>query len=96
VHAWQFIRDSGVGQAATALDAALNDCRVKYQDVSATSEVVHGHPGRVLADLSARANLVVLGRHDGNGRLGPGPARVVHAVVSHARGPVATVPSPSA
>ena len=51
-----------------------------------------GHPGRVLADLSARADLVVLGRHDANGRLVPGPARVIHAVVSHAHGPVAIVP----
>jgi nucleotide-binding universal stress UspA family protein len=94
VHAWQFIRDSGgAEQAAAALEAALSDCRVKYQDVSATSEVVHGHPGRVLADLSARADLVVLGRHGGSARLVPGPARVVHAVVSHAHGPVATVPS---
>jgi nucleotide-binding universal stress UspA family protein len=55
--------------------------------------IVHGHSGRVLAGLSDRADLVVLGRHGTNGRMLPGPARIVHAVVSHAHGPVVTVPS---
>ncbi len=76
----------------SALDDLLDDWQCKYPDVHASGDVVHGHPGRVLADLSAKADLVVLGRHHPNGRLAPGPARVIHAVVSHAHGPVATVP----
>jgi hypothetical protein len=53
--------------------------------------VVHGYPGRALAGLSARADLVVLGRHAAH----HGPGAVIHAVLSHAHGPVVTVPSAS-
>ncbi len=96
VHAWQFPDSHAAEGAARKLDDLLNDCRSGYPDVDASRDVVHGHPGRVLADLSARADLVVLGRHSANGRLVPGPARVIHAVVSHAHGPVVTVPQQSA
>ena len=37
--------------------------RGKFPEVEAHGEVVHGHPGRILAGLSARSDLVVLGRH---------------------------------
>jgi nucleotide-binding universal stress UspA family protein len=82
-------------QAAGRLDDLLDDWRGQYPDVDASRDVVHGHPGRVLTDLSARADLVVLGRHGNGGRV-PGPARVIHAVVSHAHSPVVTVPQTSA
>jgi nucleotide-binding universal stress UspA family protein len=95
VHAWQFPDSRGADGAAGKLDDALNDCRGRYPDVEATHDVVHGHPGRVLADLSARASLVVLGRRSANGRLVPGPARVIHAVINHARGSIAVVPPQS-
>lgn len=75
------------------LEELLNDWRGKYPDVTASHDVVHGHPGRVLAALSARADLVVIGRHARHGRALPGPARVAHAVLNHAHGPVVTVPS---
>ena len=90
VHASQS-RDSLAAEQA-ALDDLLDDWQCKYPDVNASRDVVLGHPGRVLADLSAKADLVVLGRHHANNRLVPGPARVIHAVVSHAHGPVVTVP----
>jgi nucleotide-binding universal stress UspA family protein len=90
VHASQY-RDTLASEQA-ALDDLLDDWQCKYPDVNASGDVVHGHPGRVLADLSARADLVVLGRHDASDRLVPGPARVIHAVLSHAHGPVVTVP----
>src|ERR1700677_4234154 len=96
VHAWQFPDSRAAEGAAGRLDDVLNDCRGGYPDVDASRDVVHGHPGRVLADLSARAELVVLGRHNENSRLVPGPARVIHAVLSHARGSVAIVPEQSA
>ena len=95
VHAWQFPDSRAAEGAAGKLDDLLNDCRGRYPDVEASHDVVHGHPGRVLADLSARASLVVLGRRSANGRLGPGPARVIHAVINHAHGPVAVVPPQS-
>jgi nucleotide-binding universal stress UspA family protein len=102
VHAWQapyLAPEPGPGylpppdaagaEAAEALADLLATWQAKYPDVTASQDVVHGHPGRVLAGLSARADLVVLGRHGSHG-----VARVAHAVLSHARGPVATVPSP--
>ena len=58
-------------------------------DVPVSQDLVHGHPGRALAGLSARADLVVLGRRSAH----HGPGSVMHAVLSHAHGPVVTVPS---
>ena len=92
VHASRSGDSAAAERTAVELDELLDDWRIKYPDVNASRDVVIGHPGQALADLSARADLVVLGRHDANGRLMPGPARVIHAVVSHAHGPVVTVP----
>ena len=75
--------------AASQLAGLLDECRAKYPDVKVTHEVVHGHPGRALAGLSARADLVVIGRRPG----APGPGSVRHALLNHAHGPVAVVPS---
>jgi nucleotide-binding universal stress UspA family protein len=60
--------------------------------VSVSHEVTHGHPGRALVGLSARADLVVIGRNAGHHRL-PGPGSVRNAVLHHAHGPVVVVPS---
>jgi len=75
--------------AASQLASLLDECGAKYPDVTVTQEVVHGHPGRALVGLSARADLVVIGRRPG----APGPGSVRHALLNHAHGPVATVPS---
>jgi nucleotide-binding universal stress UspA family protein len=103
VHAWQAghsdllpnedpARGSHAGQADAArqLESLLAGWREKYPGVAVSQEVVHGHPGRALAGLSARAGLVVVGRHHPQ----HGPGRVVHAVLNHAHCPVATVPAP--
>jgi len=71
------------------LDQLLQDWRAKYPDVPVSQDIVHGHPGRTLAGLSATADLVVLGRRSGR----HGPGSVMHAVLNHAHGPVVTVPS---
>jgi nucleotide-binding universal stress UspA family protein len=104
VHAWHTPQTeiSRAGQMFTApeqraaaadagkhLAALLEEWRGKYPDVLVSQEVVHGHPGRALAGLSARADLVVVGRHSGH----QGPGSVRHAVLNHAHGPVAIVPS---
>ena len=84
--------ESGAQAAADAdsqLAGLLDECRAKYPDVKVTHEVVHGHPGRALAGLSARTDLVVIGRRPGT----PGPGSVRHALLNHAHGPVAIVPS---
>lgn len=79
-------------QAARQLESALAEWQAKYPDVQVSHDFVHAHPGRALAGLSARADLVVLGRHTTHGAL-PGPGAVRHAVLNHAHGPVVTVPS---
>jgi nucleotide-binding universal stress UspA family protein len=76
-------------ETAKRLEQLLDDWRAKYPDVPVSQELVHGHPGRALVGLSARADLVVLGRRS----VHHGPASVMHAVLSHAHGPVVTVPS---
>jgi nucleotide-binding universal stress UspA family protein len=104
IHAWQTpqsdISRAGLALAAPGrerleaeatrnLDALLAEWRNKYPDVPVSHDVVHGHPGRILSGLSARADLVVLGRHPAH----HGPGAVIHAVLNHAHGPIATVPS---
>jgi nucleotide-binding universal stress UspA family protein len=76
-------------ETAKRLGQLLEEWRAKYPDVPVSQDLVHGHPGRALAGLSARADLVVLGRRSAH----HGPASVMHAVLSHAHGPVVTVPS---
>jgi nucleotide-binding universal stress UspA family protein len=104
IHSWHF-PDSDISRAgstfaeperyvvetetAKRLEQLLDNWRAKYPDVPVSQDVVHGHPGRALAGLSARADLVVLGRHAAH----HGPGSVIHAVLNHAHGPVVTVPS---
>jgi nucleotide-binding universal stress UspA family protein len=76
-------------EATRELDALLDEWRDKYPDVPVSHDVVHGHPGRIWSGLSARADLVVLGRDPAH----HGPGRVIHAVLNHAHGPIVTVPS---
>jgi nucleotide-binding universal stress UspA family protein len=78
-------------EAARELEGLLDNWREKFPGVPVSQDVVHGHPGRALAGLSARADLVVLGRHAAH----HGPGTVIHAVLNHAHGPVVTVPSAS-
>jgi nucleotide-binding universal stress UspA family protein len=78
--------------ASVCLDESLAGWRNKYPAVEAGWEVVHAHPGRVLAGASARADLVVLGGHPGGDGIRVGA--ITHAVLDHAHGPVACVPAP--
>jgi len=78
--------------AAGQLVGLMEVWRDKYPGVPVNQEVVPGHPARALIGLSTRADVVVMGRHDGHpGPHGPGPVR--HAVLSHAHGPIAVVPA---
>ena len=75
---------------AERLEAMLAGWREKYPAVETRTEIRHAHPGHLLAQASARAPLVVLGRqpsHTG----GSGADSVIHAVLHHARGPVAVI-----
>ncbi len=79
-------------EAGRQLEGLMNDWQEKYPDVPVSQDFVHGHPGRALVGLSARADLVVIGRHTKHAGL-PGPGSVRHSVLNHAHGPVAVVPS---
>ncbi|HTT51122.1 MAG TPA: universal stress protein [Streptosporangiaceae bacterium] len=96
MHAWSrsaFGRhDETPDEEQHALEALLASWREKYPDVTASAEVMHAHPGRVLSGASARADLVVLGRHARGDGSGPGAGSVTHSVLSHAHGPVVSVP----
>jgi nucleotide-binding universal stress UspA family protein len=74
------------------LAEALRTWRDKYPAVPVWQDVVNDHPAHVLASYSARADLVVIGRH---GAAGSHPAigGIQHALLNHARGPVAIVPA---
>ena len=105
VHTWYLLPSGQAGalrpadperfaaEAARHLAAALEDWHDKYPDVRVRQDVIRGHPGRVLASYSARADLVVLGRHGHPAGPGPGIGSVQHAVLDHAHGPVAVVPA---
>ena len=95
VHAWS---RSGPGHTEVPaeenrhLESAVTIWREKFPEVEARWEAVHGHPGRVLSGLSARADLVVLGRHAAGGSHAPGVGSVTHAVLNHVHGPMISVP----
>ena len=78
--------------ATVELAEVIDGWRDKYPEVPVSQQVIRGHPGRVLASYSARADLLVIGRHDdstGLARVGS----IQHPVLNHAHGPVAIVPS---
>ena len=76
-------------KATSRLEQVLNDWQARYPDVSVHHDVVRGHPGRALVGLSARSDLVVIGRQAAH----HGPGSVINALLSHAHGPVVTVPT---
>jgi nucleotide-binding universal stress UspA family protein len=80
-------------QVARELEEFLDSWRQKYPEVPVSQEVVPGHPARALVGLSARADLVVIGRHARHPSL-QGPGTVRHAVLNHVHGTIAIVPSP--
>jgi nucleotide-binding universal stress UspA family protein len=99
VHAWYWSIPASrldapevPADAAERLAAALTSYQAAYPEVEVRQDVVNAHPGRVLSGASARADLVVLGRHADPAAEGHGVSSVTHAVLSHAHGPVAVVP----
>ena len=75
--------------AATRLESVLGTWQENYPAVQASWEIVHAHPARVLIGASARADLVVLGRHAAGSSVGS----ITHPVLGYAHGPVAIIPS---
>ena len=97
IHAWHAPQDgifwaghqfpppglhAAAAYAARQLTLLLDGWQEKYPDTPVSKNVVHGHP-----------DLVVIGRHTSHPGP-PGPGSVRHAVLNHAHGPKAVVPSP--
>jgi nucleotide-binding universal stress UspA family protein len=73
------------------LENVLDKWRRKFPDVMVTPDVARGHPAHLLASLSTRADMVIIGRRDTAGT--PGCGTVRHSLLGHAHGPVVVVPS---
>jgi nucleotide-binding universal stress UspA family protein len=107
VHAWHWflpemrLTDTGRADADTDditaeatqwLAGLVSFWREKYPEVDVAENVAHGRPARILAGCPARADLTVLGRNRTGGSCHAGAEAVLHAVLSHAHGPVAIIP----
>jgi nucleotide-binding universal stress UspA family protein len=76
------------------LNDGLATWREKYPEVEVVAEVVHGRPVRILAGVSARADLLVVGTRGRGGFAGLVLGSVSHGLLHHAHCPLAVVPSP--
>ncbi|MFD7459899.1 MULTISPECIES: universal stress protein [unclassified Streptomyces] len=75
-----------------ALGEALQPWRERFPQVPVTEHVEMGSAGQVLLDVSARAQLVVVGRRARRTAVGARIGSVAHGVLHHAPCPVAVVP----
>lgn len=82
-------------EAASQLSRTLDGWRDKYPDVPVRQDVVNGHPAWELVGYSARADLVVLGRHDSPRATSRAVGSILHTLLHRAHGPIAVVPSGS-
>jgi nucleotide-binding universal stress UspA family protein len=78
---------------AHRLNDALAGWRDKYPDVEVVAEVVHGRPVRILAGVSARTDLLMVGTRGRGGFAGLVLGSVSHGLLHHAHCPLAVVPS---
>ena len=75
-----------------ALAAALRPWEERYPDLKVHAEAVVGQPARLLVETAAQASMLVVGRRNRRFRIGTHLGPVTHAVMHHARSPVAVVP----
>ncbi|MFD3414085.1 universal stress protein [Streptomyces cyaneofuscatus] len=75
-----------------ALQEALAPWRDRFPDVQVTEHVEMGSAGQVLVEESAGAQLMVVGRRARRAPIGTRIGSAAHAVLHHARCPVAVVP----
>lgn len=88
LHAWPGQAPSGL---AAQLEETLASFRNSYPEVKVSTEVADAHPARLLAEASARADLVVIGWHP-TGAAGAGTTSVTHGLLGHAHASVAVIP----
>ncbi|MGC0343140.1 nucleotide-binding universal stress UspA family protein [Streptomyces sp. SLBN-8D4] len=80
------------GTATRRLDRVLGPWREKYPGVELHALTEEGRPAQRLLDVTKDAGLLVVGRRIRPAVLGAHTGPVAHAVVHHARCPVAVVP----
>ncbi|MFF8843363.1 universal stress protein [Streptomyces sp. NPDC015127] len=79
-------------RAETLLDEALAAGARAHPQVLIRRSAIEGPAGKILANRSAAADLLVVGARRRKGRVGMQLGRVGHAVLHHAACPVAVVP----
>ncbi|MFF7656517.1 universal stress protein [Streptomyces sp. NPDC007983] len=102
VHAWRCAgpddhgpHEDHAGHAAELLDEALGGVtEMARPPVPVAYRAVEGPPRKALLDASDRADLLVVGARRRQGHFGMQLGLVNHAVLHHARCPVAVVPQP--
>lgn len=77
---------------SSRLAALLADWQYRYPGVQVIQSVLNGHPGHVLAALSARTDLVVIGRYPADKTDTRDSGTVTNTLLNRARSPVVTVP----
>ncbi|MEW2399450.1 universal stress protein [Streptomyces sp. NPDC046862] len=82
-------------RAVTRLDEGLRRPARDHPGVEVHRQAVHGPTHRVLLDVSADADLVVVGALRRQGHFGLQLGRVAHALLHHSECPVAVVPQPA-
>lgn len=99
LHAWQFSPYpddvQNTAAATTLISATVQEARKKFPSVDASVDSIQDRPAKALVEESASADVVVLGAHRRKHRFGLHLGPVTHAVLSHARCPVALVPARS-
>jgi nucleotide-binding universal stress UspA family protein len=98
VHAWYWASPDGhrdqpgrPRDTAHRLAEALSAYQDRFPGVEVFTDVARAHPGRVLAGVSAHADMVVVGRHESQDPGADSIGSVTHAVLNHGHGPVAIV-----
>ncbi|WP_369386554.1 universal stress protein [Streptomyces sp. CG1] len=84
--------DAHEERACALLDAQLKAVTADYPHVRTRRTTLEGSAGKILADRSAAADLVIVGARRRTGRFGFQLGCVSHAVLHHGQCPVAVVP----
>ncbi|GGO50304.1 stress-inducible protein [Streptomyces daqingensis] len=75
-----------------ALTAALRPWSERYPDIKVHAEALTDQPAHLLVEAAAQASMLVVGRRNRRSRIGTHVGSVTHAVMHHARAPLAVVP----
>ena len=90
--ALQSAQDTAAGERRL-LAEALAGWSGRYPDVKVSEQLEHGHPVDVLTEVSAHADLLVLGSRGRGGLKGLLLGSVSHSMLHHAACPVIVTPA---